>query len=280
MTEYACPEILVSTEWVDAHLDDPSVRVVEVDVSPVTYDLGHIPGAVAWDWTTDLCDEVRRDILTPDRFEQLMARSGIGNDTTVIVYGDNDNWFACWALWQMKIYGHRDVRVMNGGHRKWTAEGRIRTGDVPSVKETSYTAAPPDNSLRAWLADVLHAVEAGDVSLVDVRGADEFHGVITAPAGVPEGAQRAGHIPGAVHVPWASACLDDGTYKSADALLALFAAKGVRPDRPVITYCRIGERSSYTWFVLKYLLGFPDARNYDGSWVEWGNVVGVPIERG
>jgi thiosulfate/3-mercaptopyruvate sulfurtransferase len=280
MAEYAHPEMLVDTAWVAEHGNDPGVRLVEVDVDTSAYDQGHVPGAIAWNWSTQLCDTVQRDIIPKGDFEKLMAGSGIGNDTTVILYGDNNNWFAAWAVWQMKIYGHGDVRLMNGGRKKWIEEGRELTNDVPSVPSASYTASEPDFSLRAFLPDVQSALEAGAHGLVDVRSPDEYTGKILAPPGLPETCQRGGHVPGAKSIPWGQACNEDGTFKSVDELRALYQGMGITPDKPAIAYCRIGERSSHTWFVLKYLLGYPEVKNYDGSWTEWGNLVGAPLERG
>ena len=280
MADYAHPEVLVSTDWVAEHAGDASVRVVEVDVDTAAYDEGHIPGAVGWAWNTQLCDTVRRDIIPQGDFETLMADSGIGNDTTVILDGDNNNWFAAWALWQLKIYGHNDVRLMNGGRKKWVAEGRDLTTDAPSVSGSSYTAADADNSIRAFLPQVQEAISGGSVELVDVRSPDEFSGKILSPPGLPETCQRGGHIPGASNIPWAKACNDDGTFKSHDELKTLYEAAGITGSKPVIAYCRIGERSSHSWFVLSYLLGLNNVTNYDGSWTEWGNLVGAPVERG
>ena len=280
MADYAHPEVLVDTAWVDAHRNDPGVRIVEVDVDTAAYEQGHVPGAVGWNWTTQLCDTVRRDVIPKDQFEQLMAEAGIGNDTTVVLYGDNNNWFAAWAFWQMKLYGHKDVRLMNGGRKKWLAEGRELTTDVPSPARASYRASGPDLSLRAFLAEVMDASANRTKALVDVRSPDEFTGEILAPPGLPETCQRGGHIPGAQSIPWGQACNEDGTFKAYDELKQLYASKGVTGDKPIIAYCRIGERSSHTWFVLKYLLGYDDVKNYDGSWTEWGNLVGVPVERG
>jgi len=256
------------------------VRVIEVDVDTSAYDEGHIAGAVGWAWNTQLCDTVQRDIIPAGDFGKLMSSAGIGNETTVVLYGDNNNWFAAWALWQLKIYGHGDVRLMNGGRKKWIAEGRELTQDVPSPAAVSYAAAPADNSIRAFLPDVFKAVSAGTVELVDVRSPDEFSGKILSPPGLPETCQRGGHIPGASNIPWAKACNEDGTFKSADELKALYEEAGITGNKPVIAYCRIGERSSHSWFVLKYLLGLGGVTNYDGSWTEWGNLVGVPVERG
>jgi thiosulfate/3-mercaptopyruvate sulfurtransferase len=277
---YAHPETLVDTEWVAEHANDPGVRVVEVDVDTSAYEQGHIPGAIAWNWNTQLCDTVRRDIIPKDQFERLMAESGVGNDTTVILYGDNNNWFAAWALWQMKLYGHEDVRIMNGGRKKWLTEGRELSTDAPTIEKASYTARDPDLSLRAFLSEAMQASADRSKGFVDVRSPDEFTGKILAPPGPPETCQRGGHIPGAANIPWGQAVNDDGTFKSFDELKALYEGKGITPDRPVIAYCRIGERSSHSWFVLKYLLGYPDVKNYDGSWTEWGNLVGAPVERG
>ena len=273
------PDVLVSTDWVAQNLNDTAIRIVEVDVDTAAYDQGHVPNAIAWNWTTELCDTLVRDIIPPAKFEALMARSGISNDTTVILYGDNNNWFAAWALWQMKVYGHQDVRIMNGGRKKWLAEGRELGNKTPAIPSASYRAGAPDLSIRAFLPEVQEAVKAGRAALVDVRSPAEFTGEILAPPGLPETCQRGGHIPGAKSIPWGKACNEDGTFKSPDDLRSLYGGAGVTPDRPVIAYCRIGERSSHTWFVLKHLLGYPDVKNYDGSWTEWGNLVGAPVEK-
>jgi thiosulfate/3-mercaptopyruvate sulfurtransferase len=280
MADYAHPEVLVSTDWTAQHAGDAKVRVVEVDVDTAAYDEGHIQDAVGWAWNTQLCDTVRRDIIPKDQFENLMADSGIGNDTTVVLYGDNNNWFAAWALWQLKIYGHKDVRLMNGGRKKWIAEGRDLTQDAPKVAKASYKASGPDYSIRSFLPDVQKATSSKSVELVDVRSPDEFTGKILSPPGLPETCQRGGHIPGASNIPWAKACNDDGTFKSFDELKSLYEAAGISGKKPVIAYCRIGERSSHSWFVLKYLLGLKDITNYDGSWTEWGNLVAAPVEKG
>ncbi|MBI4465666.1 MAG: sulfurtransferase [Acidobacteria bacterium] len=281
MTDYAHPEVLVSTDWIAYNHDKlPSVRIVEVDVDTKAYDEGHVPGAIAWDWHSQLCDTVRRDILSQPEFEELMASSGISNGTTVILYGDNNNWFAAWAFWQMKIYGHPDVRIMNGGRKKWVAECRDLSLEVPKVARTTYKASQPDLSLRAFLPQVQDALKKKAAALVDVRSPQEFTGEILAPPGLPETCQRGGHIPGARSIPWGKACNDDGTFKSVEELQKLYASEGVDGSRPAIAYCRIGERSSHTWFVLKYLLGFKNVTNYDGSWTEWGNLVGAPVEKG
>jgi thiosulfate/3-mercaptopyruvate sulfurtransferase len=280
MAEYAHPEALVSTEWVSQHRGDPDVRLVEVDVDTKAYGQGHVPGAVAWDWTTQLCDQLRRDVMPRPEFERLMAQSGIGNATRLVLYGDNDNWFAAWAFWQMKLYRHEDVRLMDGGRRKWLAEGSELTTDVPAYPAVRYEAPEPDLSLRAFLPEVMQAMRERAAGMVDVRSPDEFTGRILAPPGLVESCQRGGHIPGARSIPWGMACSEDGTFRPVDELRRLYEGEGITPDRTVITYCRIGERSSHSWFVLKYLLGYPDVRNYDGSWTEWGNLVGAPVERG
>jgi thiosulfate/3-mercaptopyruvate sulfurtransferase len=281
MADYAHPEVLVSTEWVAAHANDAGVRVVEVDVDTSAYSQGHVAGAVAWNWQTELQDPVTRDLVDAPAFATLMGRSGISNDTTIVVYGDNNNWFAAWAFWQLKYYGHGDVRIMNGGRKKWLEEKRSVTTDAPQVTPATYRANNPDQSIRArrdMIFEVLDRKRAAQ--LVDVRSPDEFTGKVIAPPGMTETAQRGGHVPGAVSVPWAQAVNEDGTFKNADALRQLYAGKGVSGANEVIAYCRIGERSSHTWFVLKYLLGFDKVRNYDGSWTEWGNLVGAPIEKG
>ena len=280
MNNYAHPEVLVSTDWVAQHKNDANVVVAEVDVDTKAYDEGHVPGAVGWNWQTQLCDTVQRDIIPKDEMEKLMRDSGISNDTTVVLYGDNNNWFAAWAFWQMKMYGHQDVRIMDGGRKKWLQEGRPLTKEKPSRNPGSYKASQPDASLRAYLPQVQEAYQSNGTALVDVRSADEFTGKILSPPGLPETCQRGGHIPGAKNIGWGLACNEDGTFKSYDELKALYEGKGVTADKNVIAYCRIGERSSHSWFVLKYLLGYPNVRNYDGSWTEWGNLVGAPVERG
>ncbi len=259
---------------------DPGVRLVEVDVDTSAYEQGHVPGAIAWNWTTELSDPVRRDVLPKDAFERLLGQSGIGNDTTVVLYGDNNNWFAAWAFWQMKLYGHQDVRLMDGGRRKWLEEGRALSGEVPQPAPARYVATGADTALRAFLSEVKEASASGSAGFVDVRSPDEFSGRVLAPPGLPETCQRGGHIPGAQNIPWGQTCNDDGTFKTVDELRALYASKGITGERPTITYCRIGERSSHSWFVLKHLLGYPDVKNYDGSWTEWGNLVGMPVEKG
>jgi thiosulfate/3-mercaptopyruvate sulfurtransferase len=282
MASYAHPEVLVTTDWVAAHAKDPNIRVVEVDVDTKAYDEGHVPGAIAWAWNTQLCDTVVRDILPKAQFEKLMTLSGVGNDTTLVLYGDNNNWFAAWAFWQAKIYGHRDVRIMDGGRKKWLAEGReLETEhEAVTLSAAPYRAAEPDYSIRALLPQVQQSQKSGNSLMIDVRSPQEFTGEILAPPGLPETCQRGGHIPGARNVPWGRACNDDGTFKTTAQLEALYRAEGVSDGTPVITYCRIGERSSHTWFVLKYLLGVKSVVNYDGSWTEWGNLVGAPVEKG
>jgi thiosulfate/3-mercaptopyruvate sulfurtransferase len=278
---YAKPEVLVSTDWVAEHLDDPKVRLVESDEDVLLYDMGHIPGAVKIDWHTDLQNPVERDFLDKGGFEELMRRNGIANDTTVVFYGDRNNWYATYAYWLFKYFGHQDVRVMNGGRAKWEAEGRPMTRDVPTYPESSYTAKEPDESIRAYRDDVLAQVNSGAPTLVDVRSPAEYTGEVLHMAGYPqEGAQRGGHVRGAQSIPWATAANEDGTFKSPEELKAIYEGKGITSDKHVIAYCRIGERSSHTWFVLTELLGYPDVRNYDGSWTEWGSMVGVPIAKG
>lgn len=280
MHTYAHPEVLVPTDWVAQHQNDPKLAIVEVDVDTAVYHEAHIPGAIGWNWQTQLCDTVRRDIISKDEISQLLAKSGITNDKTVVLYGDNNNWFAAWAFWQLKMYGHQDVRIMNGGRKKWLAEGREMTKDIPLPQPTVYRITGFNEMFRAFKRHVDENYQLPTTALIDVRSLDEFSGRILAPPGLPETCQRGGHIPGAKNIPWGMACNEDGTFKSPQELEALYAGKGVTADKNIIAYCRIGERSSHTWFVLKYLLGFPNVRNYDGSWTEWGNLVGAPVEKG
>jgi thiosulfate/3-mercaptopyruvate sulfurtransferase len=279
-TQYAHPETLVSTAWVAEHANDPNVRIAEVDVDTSAYEQGHIANAIGWNWNTQLCDTVVRDVIPKEAIEQLLGKSGIDNNTTVVLYGDNNNWFAAWAFWQLKLYGHGDVRIMNGGRKKWLEEGRELTTEAPTIQPKTYRARMADGSIRAFLPEVQRQIGLKQASLVDVRSPQEFTGEILSPPGLPETCQRGGHIPGAANIPWGKACNEDGTFKNADDLAKLYESAGVTPNRQVIAYCRIGERSSHTWFVLKYLLGYPDVRNYDGSWTEWGNLVGAPVEKG
>ncbi len=279
---YAHPEVLVDTEWVGNHLQDRSVRVAEVDYDPVAnYGAGHIPGAVLFDWKKDMNDPLNRDILSRKELEDLLGRNGVTKDTTIVLYGDFNNWFAAYAFWDLKYYGVKDVRLMNGGRKKWLLEDRPLTKDVPQYQITSYVASEPEERIRAYKDYVSASIRSRSRVLVDVRGPKEFTGEVLAPPEYPtEHAQRGGHIPGAQNIPWAQAVNDaDGTFKPRAQLDELYKSKGVTADREVITYCRIGERSSFSWFVLKYLLGFPDVKNYDGSWTEWGNSVRQPIER-
>ncbi|MBO2519526.1 MULTISPECIES: sulfurtransferase [Limnochorda] len=278
---YAHPEALVTTQWVADHLDDPNVRLVESNEDVLLYDLGHIPGAVKIDWQTDLQDPVIRDYLDPEAFARLASSKGIGPDTTVVFYGDKNNWWACYAFWVFKLFGHRDCRIMDGGRALWEAEGRPLVREVPQYPETAYPVPSRQDSLiRAFREDVEAHIRARK-PLVDVRSPDEYSGKkLHMPEYPQEGALRGGHIPGARNVPWAQAVREDGTFKSAEELRAIYVEReGLKPEDDVIAYCRIGERSSHTWFVLTYLLGFAKVRNYDGSWTEWGNLVRAPIER-
>jgi thiosulfate/3-mercaptopyruvate sulfurtransferase len=277
---YAHPELLVSTEWLAQNLDNPSVRVVESDEDILLYEIGHIPGAVKLDWHTDLQDQVKRDFVDKEAFEALLEERGIGNDTTVVFYGDKNNWYATYALWLFKYYGHRDTRILDGGRVKWEAEDRAYTREMPSHEPATYTATDPNDSIRAFRDDVLKQVASGSPALVDVRSPAEYTGELLHAIGYPqEGAQRAGHVKGARNIPWGTAAQPDGTFKPVDELRALYANEGITPDKEIIAYCRIGERSSHTWFVLTYLLGYDNVRNYDGSWTEYGSLVNVPIEK-
>ena len=278
----AHPESIVETEWVEDHLGASNVRLVEVDVDTSAYDQGHIPGAVGWNWTTQLNDEVTRDILSKEQMQRLLGQSGIGRNTIVILYGDNNNWFATYAFWQMKIYGHRRLKIMNGGRQKWIDEGRKVDTVVPQVQRRIYRASNADASIRATREYVLNVASTqNNIGLVDVRAPAEFSGELLAPANLPqEGAQRGGHIPGAANIPWATAVnQDNGTFKSVEELRSIYGGQGISADKETITYCRIGERSSHTWFALTQILGYSKVRNYDGSWTEYGSIVGSPIEK-
>ena len=281
MAEYAHPEVLVSTDWLAGHLQDPDVRILEVDWDPASaYELGHIPGAALVDWKRDINDQVRRDILSPEQFAGLMGRLGVTPRTTLVLYGDMRNWFAAFAFWSFRIYGHADIRLLNGGRRKWFEEDRPVTEAVPTFPSAAYPLPETAGGLREFLPGVRAILGDPGHGLVDVRSPAEFSGAISAPPEYQnEGAQRAGHIPGAVNIPWSQAIQDDDTFKSPEQLRDLYQGRGVTPDKRIVTYCRIGERSSHTWFVLTYLLGYPRVANYDGSWSEWGNAVGVPVER-
>jgi thiosulfate/3-mercaptopyruvate sulfurtransferase len=276
---YVHPEVLVDADWVAAHKGDDNVKLIEVDVDTDAYNEGHIPGAIAWNWTSQLNDPVRRDILSKEAVEKLASEAGIKNSDTIVLYGDNNNWFAAFAFWILKMYGHEDIRLMDGGRKKWVAENRELTTQEEKPQSSQYIAKDADQSLRATVLEVLKDIESKTSHLVDVRSPAEYSGEVIAPPGMTETAQRGGHIPGAQSVPWSQAVNEDGTFKTADELRALYGAKGVDNSKPVIAYCRIGERSSHTWFVLHYLLGFPNCKNYDGSWTEYGSMVNVPIEK-
>jgi len=280
MADYA-KDVLVDTQWVQDHLDDDSVRIVEVDENPALYAEAHIPGAIGFDWQKDLQDQVKRDFLGPQEFGELFGSRGISNDHTIVLYGDRNNWFAAYTYWYLKYYGHDNVKLMNGPRDKWIGEDRPTSTDVPSHSAATFEATGPDDQIRAKRDEVLSEV-GGDTRLVDFRSPQEYSGELISMAGYEqEGAQRGGHIPGAASVPWASAVQEDGTFKAAEDLRELYQGKGVIADgKPIIAYCRIGERSAHTWFVLHELLGIDDVRNYDGSWTEWGNMVAVPVEKG
>jgi len=279
-TSYAHPEALVSTGWVADHLKDSNVRIVESDEDVLLYDVGHVPGSVKIDWVRDLNDPLIRDYIDAERFAQLLSEKGIGNDTTVVFYGDKNNWWACYAFWVFQLFGHTNAKIMNGGRTKWIEEGRELSKEVPSYPRTNYRAPQRNDApIRAFRDEVLEHVRSGK-PLVDVRSPGEYRGELLHMPDYPqEGALRGGHIPGAKSIPWAKAVAQDGTFKPVEELKALYEAEGLTPDKDVVAYCRIGERSSHTWFVLKYLLGYRQVRNYDGSWTEWGNAVGLPIER-
>jgi len=270
---------LVSTEWAAEHLNDEGLRFVEVDVNTESYDSGHIPGALGWNWKTQLQDQLQRTIASQEDFQTLLRESGIDKDTTIILYGDNNNWFAAWAYWLLKYYNHDDVKLIDGGRKKWEAEGRELTQDVPSYDTTDYTIESVNKQYRAFRDDVAERLGKESVGLVDVRSPDEFTGKILAPPGLNELSLRAGHIPGASNIPWSEAVNEDGTFKSVDELKKIYENKGITPDKEIISYCRIGERSAHSWFVLNELLGYSNVRNYDGSWTEWGNLIDAPIEK-
>ena len=272
-------DVLVDADWVEAHLDDPKVVLVEVDEDVSAYDSGHIKNAVRLDWKTELQDQVRRDFVSKEQFEELLSQKGVGNDHTVVLYGGNNNWFAAYAYWYFKLYGHGDVKLLDGGRKKWELDGRSLTTDAPARDKTSYTAKEQDKTIRAFRDETIEAI--GKKNLVDVRSPDEFSGKLLAPAHLPqEQSQRAGHIPTALNVPWSKAANDDGTFRSDDELRKLYIDEaGLDTSKPTIAYCRIGERSSHTWFALHELLGEKDVKNYDGSWTEYGSLVGVPVEK-
>jgi len=272
-------QLLVTTDWAANHLDDEGVRFVEVDVNTRSYDSGHLPGAAGWNWQTQLQDQLRRTVVSKKDFEKLLSETGIDNDTTIILYGDNNNWFAAWAYWLLKYYSHEDVKLLDGGRKKWEAEGRDLITEVPEFKKTDYKIGEIRKELRAFRDDVAETLGKDEFGLVDVRSPDEFTGKILAPPGLKELSQRAGHIPGARNIPWSKAVNDDGTFKSDEELRKLYEGEGITPDKKIIAYCRIGERSAHSWFVLNELLGYPDVKNYDGSWTEWGNLIEVPVER-
>jgi len=276
---YSHPEVLVDIKWVEDHLNDPKVRIAEVDYDPTAnYVLGHIPGSVLLDWKVDINDPVARNILSKQSCQELLQRIGVNNDTTLVLYGDFNNWFAAFAFWSLTYYGVKNMKLMNGGRKKWLEEDKQLTKDIPTYPPGNFKSSDPDNNIRVFLKYVSDTL--GSKALVDVRSPKEFTGEILAPPEYPtEHAQRGGHIPGAANIPWAQAVNEDGTFKSADELTKIYEAKGITPDKEVISYCRIGERSSHTWFVLKYLLGYPDVKNYDGSWTEWGNMINNPIEK-
>jgi thiosulfate/3-mercaptopyruvate sulfurtransferase len=270
----------VTTEWVELHRVDPNVVLIEVDESPELFARGHIPGAISWNWQTDLADKLRRDILGPSQLELLLSQSGVANTSTVVLYGDRQNLYAAWAVWQLKIHGHRDIRLLNGGREKWIDEGRPVNKETTIVTPNRYHCRSLNLELRALLPQVKVAVKSQTYAIVDSRSSDEFTGKAPSREGGRDIAQRSGHIPGARNIPWDTACKPDGTFKDADALREIFEAKGITAEKEVITYSGIGERASHTWFVIKHLLGYPVVKNYDGSWAEWGNLVGVAIEQG
>ncbi len=279
--DYAYPNVLVDTQWVNDHLNDSKVRIVEVDYNPTTsYLLGHIPGAVLFDWKRELIDSTKREIISKEILEDLLQRAGVNSDTILVVYGDFKNWFATFAFWILKYYGFQDIRLLNGSRKKWLDEDRPYILDVPSYPRGNYKASDPDKSIRAFMRYIQEAIESQSKILIDVRGKDEFDGITLAPSEYSsEYSQIGGHIPGAINVPWNLMVNEDGTFKTAEYLKNLYESLNITPEKEVITYCGIGERASYTWFVLKYLLGYPNVKSYDGSWLEWGNTIGNPIEK-
>jgi thiosulfate/3-mercaptopyruvate sulfurtransferase len=278
---YAHPEVLVDTQWVADHMNDHEVRIAEVDYDPTAnYNLGHVPGAVLFDWKKDINDPVTRNIFSRQTCEDLLQRAGVNNNTILVLYGDFNNWFAAFAFWAFKYYGFKDLRLMNGGRKKWLEEDRPISKDIPQYPRGNFKAREPDKSIRVFLNQVKEALDKENIAMVDVRSPKEFTGEILAPPEYPtEHAQRGGHIPGASNIPWSQAVKDNGTFKSVEELKQIYHSKGIVPEKEIIAYCRIGERSSHTWFVLKYLLGYPNVKNYDGSWTEWGNMVDNPIEK-
>ena len=283
MADYSNPDSLVSTQWVADRLKDTNLRLIEVDVDTAAYETGHIPGAVAWNWKTDLETDLQRDIADKEGLEKLLSKAGVDKNTTIVLYGDNNNWFAAYALWVLEYYGVENAKLMNGGRKKWLEEGRELTTDRPSYAPSEIKVRGPKDKIRALRDEVskhLDKVRRGAGSLVDVRSPREYSGELLAPENLPqEGSQRGGHIPGAQNIVWSQAVNEDGTFKTADELMDLYGGQGVTPDKDVIAYCRIGERSAHTWFVLTHLLGYKNVRNYDGSWTEWGSLVGAPIEK-
>jgi thiosulfate/3-mercaptopyruvate sulfurtransferase len=281
MADYARPDSIVTTDWVAEHLNDPKVRLIEVDVDTAAYETGHAPGAVGWNWKSDLETHVVRDVADKEGIEKLLSQAGVDKDTTIVLYGDNNNWFAAYALWLLQYYGVENVKLMNGGRKKWIDEGKPITTEKPSHPQTKFSVKEPNSKIRAMRDEVFKALDKKQgIALVDVRGPKEYSGELLAPENLPqEGSQRGGHIPGAKNIPWATAVNEDGTFKSREELEKIYGEQGITPDKDVIAYCRIGERSAHTWFVLTHLLGYENVRNYDGSWTEWGSLVGAPIEK-